>query len=162
VATAHLIHGYLGAGKTSFATHLEQAVRGMRFSVDEWYLRLYSGDAPAPHLEPAWWDRLYSLLRDLWPGLLQHGVDVILDFGFWTRSSRDEARALARAVGAENRLYAVVCSDEVARTRCLARNADPGASFVIHAEALEALRAKFEPVEPDETFELVDTTNSRR
>jgi hypothetical protein len=128
VATAHLIHGYLGAGKTSFAAHLEQAVGGMRLSADEWYLRLYSGDEPAPHLEPAWWDRVSSLL----------------------------------AVGAETRLYAVVCSDEVARTRCLARNADPGASFVIDAEAFDALRAKFEPVEPDEAFELVDTTNSRR
>ena len=63
VATAHLIHGYLGAGKTSFAVQLERAVGGIRFSADEWYLRLYSGNEPTAHLEPAWCDRLSSLLK---------------------------------------------------------------------------------------------------
>lgn len=162
VATAHLIHGYLGAGKTSFATHLERVVGGVRFSADEWYLRLYAGNEPTAHLEPAWWDRLSSLLNDLWPRLLEHGVDVILDFGFWTRRSRDVARALALAAGAETRLYAVVCTDEVAKARCLSRNADPDRSFSIDEAAFEALRAKFEPVGPDEVFDLVDTTRLGR
>lgn len=162
MATAHLIHGYLGAGKTSFAAHLERVVGGVRFSADEWYLRLYAGNEPTAHLEPASWDRLSSLLNDLWPRLLEHGVDVILDFGFWTRRSRDEARALALAAGAETRLYAVVCADEVAKTRCLGRNADPGRSFSIDEATFEALRAKFEPVGSDEAFDLVDTTRLGR
>ncbi|HKT83767.1 MAG TPA: AAA family ATPase [Solirubrobacterales bacterium] len=115
---------------------------------------------PTAHLEPAWWDRLSPLLNDLWPRLLEHGVDVILDFGFWTRRSRGQARALALAVGAETRLYAVVCADEVAKARCLSRNAHPGWSFSIGETAFEALRAKLEPVGPDEAFELVDTTRS--
>jgi predicted kinase len=99
-----------------------------------------------------------ALLKDLWPRLLERGVDVILDFGFWSRRSRDEARALARASGAETRLYAVVCDDDVALARCLARNAAGGWSFVIDEAALDALRAKFEPVAPDEAHEPVDTT----
>lgn len=57
-------------------------------------------------------------------------------------------------------LYAVVCADEVAKARCLSRNADPGRSFSIDEAAFEALRAKFEHVGPDEAFELVDTTRS--
>jgi hypothetical protein len=35
VPTVHLIHGYLGAGKTSFAVQLEPVVSGIRFSADE-------------------------------------------------------------------------------------------------------------------------------
>ena len=127
MATAHLVHGYLGAGKTSFAARLEPVVRGIRLSADEWYLRLYAGDAPTGHQEQASWDRLSTLLNELWPGLLAHGVDVILDFGFWTRHSRDEARALARAAGAEAKLYVVVCADDVAKARCL-----PPAPFKPH------------------------------
>jgi predicted kinase len=129
MATAHLIHGYLGAGKTSFAAHLEQVVGGIRFSVDEWYLRLYVGDEAPAHLEQAWWDRLSSLLDD---------------FGFWTRHSRDNARALALAAGAETKLYGVVCADEVAKARCLSRNPDRGRSFFIDETAFEVLRKKFE------------------
>lgn len=158
MATAHLVHGYLGAGKMSFAARLEPVVRGIRLSADEWYLRLYAGDAPTGHLEQASWDRLSTLLNELWPGLLAHGVDVILDFGFWTRHSRDEARALARAAGAQAKLYVVVCADDVAKARCLCRNVEEGRSFLIDEPAFAALRVKFEPVQPDEAFELVDTT----
>jgi predicted kinase len=158
VATAHLIHGYLGAGKTSFAAQLEQVVGGIHFSADERYLRLYAGDERTGHLEPTLWGRLSAVLNELWPRLLGQGIDVILDFGFWTRRSRDEARALARAVGAEAKLYAVVCAHDVAKARCLGRNAENGWSFLIDEAAFEALRVKFQPVEPDEAFDLVDTT----
>ena len=160
MATAHLIHGYIGTGKTSLAIHLERVVGGVRFSADEWYLRLYAGDEPTWHLDATWSDRLMALLDDVWPRLLAHGVDVVLDFGFWSRGSREAARILALGVGAETRLYAVVCADEVARARCLSRNADPGRSFVIDEAAFEALRVKFEPLGPDEVFDLVDTTEA--
>jgi len=38
--TAHLIHGYLGAGKTTFARQLERNIPAIRFSHDEWMVRL--------------------------------------------------------------------------------------------------------------------------
>ena len=53
------------------------------------------------------------------------------------------ARALARAVGAEAKLYAVVCAHDVAKARCLGRNAENGWSFLIDEAAFEALRVKF-------------------
>lgn len=160
MATAHLIHGYLGAGKTTLAVQLEQVGAGIRFSADEWYLRLYAASEPTAHLEQASWYRLSALLNELWPSLLVLGVDVILDFGFWSRRSRDEARALARAAGADVKLYAVVCADDVAQARCVSRDAQRQRSFLIDHAAFEALRSKFEPVEPDEAYELVDTTPS--
>jgi predicted kinase len=62
MATAHLIHGYLGAGKTSFAQMVERQVNGIRFSADEWYLHLYAGNEPTARLELAWWDRVLRML----------------------------------------------------------------------------------------------------
>jgi predicted kinase len=44
--TAHLIHGYVGAGKTTFARRLEQELPAIRFSHDEWMTRLYGDDPP--------------------------------------------------------------------------------------------------------------------
>jgi tRNA uridine 5-carbamoylmethylation protein Kti12 len=43
MATAHLIHGFLGAGKTTFARQLERELRAIRFSQDEWMANL-NGD----------------------------------------------------------------------------------------------------------------------
>jgi predicted kinase len=38
--TAHLIHGFLGVGKTTLARQLEQKIPAIRFSHDEWMTRL--------------------------------------------------------------------------------------------------------------------------
>jgi predicted kinase len=46
MATAHLIHGYLGAGKTTFARRLEEELPAIRFSHDEWMTNLYGDDPP--------------------------------------------------------------------------------------------------------------------
>jgi predicted kinase len=47
--TVHMIHGYLGAGKTTFARRLEQELPAIRFTHDEWMARLYGIDPPVEH-----------------------------------------------------------------------------------------------------------------
>jgi predicted kinase len=44
MATAHLIRGFLGVGKTMLARRLEQDIPAIRFSHDEWMTRLYGDD----------------------------------------------------------------------------------------------------------------------
>jgi predicted kinase len=57
MAKAHLIHGYLGAGKTTFARRLEQELRAIRFTHDEWMSRLY-GDDPSADMFPEYAERI--------------------------------------------------------------------------------------------------------
>jgi predicted kinase len=45
MATVHLICGFLGAGKTTFAKALAEQKSAIRFSIDELYLRLFA-DGP--------------------------------------------------------------------------------------------------------------------
>ena len=45
--TAHMIYGYLGVGKTTFASHLEARHGAVRFSNDEWMTRLYGQALPS-------------------------------------------------------------------------------------------------------------------
>ena len=47
-ATALLIHGYLGAGKTTLARRLEVEQAASRFTHDEWMRSLYDDDPPEP------------------------------------------------------------------------------------------------------------------
>jgi predicted kinase len=49
-ATAFLIHGYLGAGKTTLARRLEVEQAAIRFTHDEWMRSLYGDDPPETRL----------------------------------------------------------------------------------------------------------------
>lgn len=154
MATVHLVCGFLGAGKTTFAKALAERCSAVRLSVDELYLRLFA-DGPTYELDVQALDRLLGVLNDMWPAMVTAGVDVVLDFGFWRRAARDETRAKAQSLGAEARLHWLRCPDDVAVARCLARNGQPGA-FLISEQGFHELRARFEPPAADETAEVVD------
>jgi predicted kinase len=148
--TAHLIHGYLAVGKTTFARRLSLRTGAVLLSADEWYLRLYTDGTPTGHLDNELYRRLESQLDELWPQILSHGVDMVLDFGFWTRSLRDRTRRLATAAGATVVLHSVTCSEQIARQRLAARNEDPCGSFLIPDGAYDHLRSKFTALDADE------------
>lgn len=125
MAVAHLIHGWIGAGKTTFARRLEEDVRGIRLSIDEWYLGLFTDGSPTDVLDVTLESRLISRLDSFWPQILGGGIDVVLDFGFWQRAPRDRARDLARSVGADTKLYWVQCDEATALERVRRRHENP-------------------------------------
>ena len=153
--TAHMIHGYLGAGKTAFAQRLEQELPAIRFTHDEWMARLYGIDPPVEHFAD-YGSRVSAQIDSLWSRCLQLGLDVVLDLNFWTRRDRDATRMKARSLGAAVRLYRLTCPDEVAWRRIERRNASlGGSSLFIARNTFEVLRAKFEPLDPDEEWEEI-------
>lgn len=156
---AHLIHGYLAAGKTTFARRLSVETGAILLSDDEWYLHLYTDGTPTEHLDDVLYRRLRSQLDELWPQLLTRGVDVVLDFGFWRRADRDRARALATKASAAPVLYNVVCDEKTARRRLAERNADPAGSFLLQGAAYDHLRTKFEDLGDDEAYAVVETSH---
>lgn len=152
----HMVHGYLGAGKTTFSKRLEQELPAVRFSPDEWMVTLYGHDPPAEHFED-YLNRVFVITHDTWRKVTRAGVDVVLDFGFWSRRLRDETRGMAAELGATTRIYALRCAEETARRRCLARNLDLGGSLFIAPETFDVLRARFQPLAADEAHEVVTT-----
>jgi predicted kinase len=156
MATAHLIYGYIGAGKTTLARQLEQRCGAVRYSPDEWMTQLHGEDPPrdefAGHAA-----RIQSLIDEQWPRVLAAGVDVVLDFGFWSRTSRDEARRRVLELSASPRLYWVRCDRAAALARCRARNRELGGSLFIAEQTFESLEQRFQPLDADEPFELIDT-----
>lgn len=153
--TAHMIHGYLGAGKTTFARRLEQGLPAIRFTHDEWMARLYGVDPPAEHFAD-YSARVSAQIDLVWAHCLQLGLDVVLDLNFWTRRSRDAARTTAHALGAAVRLHRLTCPDDLAWRRIERRNASlDGSSLFIARNTFELLGARFEPLDADEEREEV-------
>jgi len=149
MATAHLIHGFLGAGKTTLAKRLESALPAIRFTHDEWMSGLY-GDDPPLELFSTYYQRVLDRIDLVWPRCLELGVDVVLDLNLWTRAHRDRTRSRAAAAGAEIKLYEIACSDEAAWARIEQRNRHLEGNLFISRATFDLLKTRFEPIEPDE------------
>ncbi len=149
MATAHLIHGFLGAGKTTFAKRLELELPALRFSHDEWMSRLFGEDPPADQFA-ALHERVWDLMAEVWMRCLRLDTDVVLDLGFWTLVERDHVREQVAATGARCRLYELNCPEPEAWARVEARNADLRGSLLITRNTFEVLKTQFEPLSDDE------------
>jgi predicted kinase len=112
--------GLPGAGKTTLAKQLAADRRAVRLTKDEWLWAL----GPNP------WDTATQgkVEHELWQlaqEILRLGLSVVLDFGLWARTERDEMRSAARSLGVGVELhYLNVPADELWR-RIDARNLQP-------------------------------------
>lgn len=139
----------MGAGKTTFARRLEREGRGLRFTHDEWMGRLYGDDPPADGFADRA-RRVSDLMEDNWSRCLTHGIDIILDSGFWLRAERDHVRARVAELGGRAVLYRLNCPDDLARRRVADRNRSMTGGLYIATATFDALRARFEPLSPEE------------
>jgi aralkylamine N-acetyltransferase len=148
--TVYLIHGLPGSGKTVFARKLATATGAVLLNHDAIRTAVFGFDPPKEGFEECT-ARIRELIWTLTEKFVRHGVDVILDHGFWSRAERDEARVRSRSFGADPHFYRMVCPDAIADARVLRRNeaADPGTLFVPPG-ALELFRARFQPMGADE------------
>jgi len=159
--TAHLLHGFAGAGKTTFARRLEQQRSAVRFTHDEWKHKLY-GENPTGAECADLFARVDGLIWQHALRLLDLGVDVILDHGFWSRQSRDQARWRVGDLGAQAVLYRIQCSQDEMERRVSRRTKDvPCDSLWINQAAVDEFKTRFEPLGSDEDHVEIDGTQNR-
>lgn len=150
-ADIHLLAGLNGAGKTTLAKKLAESLPGVRFSLDEWMLRLhglpFDDDRYAELAEGC-----RELIWDTAAQVLAAGVDVILDWNMWSRERRADAVRRARALGVRTQLHYLVVPLDVAVAQAGERN-DP-TSHRLTAESIAHMVELFEEPQPDEGFTL--------
>ena len=153
---AHIVVGFIGAGKTTFARKLEQQTRAIRFTKDEWMVRLLGNTPPQDTFEE--YDRrMASLATDMALKCLESGMDVIIDEGFWTREHREEIRQKVSNVRAIPRIYYLNVPLEIMKARTLRRTANPPIdSFTIDEESFNHYWKRFQPPDIDEECTVVE------
>jgi predicted kinase len=150
VPTLHLMVGLPCSGKTTLARQLEAQHSALRLTTDEWHTRLFGQDAGEQDHD-ARHEVLEALLWEVASRALVIGVDVILDFGCWARSERDDFRARTASLGAEFKIHYTHAPEDVLLERLAERNAClPEGVFWIPEASLKRWFRVFEPPSKEE------------
>ena len=128
--TLFLTVGLPGTGKTTAARRIEVDYGALRLTKDEWVRPLYGSENP-----PAAQDVIEGRLVQVGLRALELGVDVVLDFGLWSRDERSALRWIAHARGIPVRVVYLPIDYEEQRRRVSdrARN-EPGQFHLSDAE----------------------------
>jgi predicted kinase len=145
-AIVYLVVGLPGAGKTTRAKELEISAPALRLTPDEWQIALFGGQNP-----PDKRDLAEGKLIQLGMRAAELGINVVLDFGFWSTDERSALRWIASTVGARSRVVYLPVDREEQRRRVAGRfAATPDRTFPMTDAELDRWRAEFQPPDDDE------------
>ena len=148
--TLFLMVGLPGSGKTFQARELAEKRGALRLTPDDWALSIFGQDDR--HQEPGgmrWLleGRLIALAIDA----LRLRVDVILDFGLWSRDERSALRWMASSVGASCEIVYLPVEREVQWSRIQNRWKDtPEQTFPMAETELDSWKQHFQVPDADE------------
>jgi len=155
--TVYVLCGFIGAGKTTFARKLEERTGAVRITKDEWLIRLIGNDPTIDGYED-FDSKICGLSRDVAFQLVEKGIDVIIDEGFWAKEQRVALRRRIEGMGAEEVLYYLDTPIETIRERVARRSASPTKdSFRISRELLDHYLTYWQPPSEDEGYVLASS-----
>jgi len=150
MATLHLMVGLPCSGKSTLARTLEHEHSALRLTPDEWQIRLFGQDAEEPE-HNARHTLIETLQWEVASRLLTLGIDVILDYGFWTREEREDFRSRAKQLGASSEVHFLDVSEEELLRRLAHRNAQHSSqAFYIPEEMMKPWISIFQKPTSDE------------
>ncbi|MGI5894915.1 MAG: AAA family ATPase [Candidatus Merdivicinus sp.] len=159
MAVLHLMVGLPGSGKTTYARAHQNEWNAIVFTPDVWQIYLFGNDFHGAECSEEH-DRIHSRVEALiWmqaERLLQMGVNVVLDFGFWAKEERDDFRQRAQNLGADFQIHYMEASEEELLRRLELRNAhNEGDVFQISPADLKQWMMQFEEPDPAEISGII-------
>ncbi len=112
--------GRICSGKSTYAEELRKKHKGVLLSVDEITLALFGQNAGDKHDDYVERAEKYLFGKSL--EIIENGIDVILDWGFWQKAERDYARSFYKNHGVECEFHYIDISDEEWKRRIEKRN----------------------------------------
>lgn len=149
MTTLYLMVGLPCAGKTTKAKELENELRAIRLTPDEWHVSLFGHD-----IHESEHDQRHTLIEAmLWQlaaRALSLGTNIILDFGFWSKEERVDFRTRAKNLGAGSEIIFMDTDPEELIRRVKIRNQNlTDATHYIPEELMYTWISWFQ--RPDET-----------
>ena len=145
------------SGKTTLAKEIEKEYSALRLTPDEWHIQLghefgYGMDEAKEQLHNERHDAIEALMLSMATRVLILGVDVILDYGFWSKQERDEFKLFAKNLGVDVKIHYKDITEEELFKRLRNRNQQlPEGSYMIPKQKLKEWMQFFEPPQDDES-----------
>ena len=115
-----LICGKICCGKTTYAEKLCIENNAILLSVDEITLALFGQHCGDKHDEYVERTEKYLLNKSL--ELIENNINVVLDWGFWTKAERKAVKEFYKSRNIECELHYIDISDETWKSRLHKRN----------------------------------------
>ena len=149
MAKVFMMCGKICSGKSTHAKELREKYNAVILSVDEITLALFGQDAGEDH--DLYVQRAEEYLYGKSVEIVQSGINVVLDWGFWTKSERQFAREFYCSHGIDFEFRYISISDDEWYRRLKKRNADvlSGKTNAYYVD--DGLAEKFQSIfeEPD-------------
>ncbi len=141
----HMIVGSTGAGKTTYSMKLETALPAVRFSIDEWMMGLFWGDAPAD-ISFDWAyervERCGKIINETAARVVRANGQAVIDTAFTTAAERQAFYDWATAQDIPFHLHFIDVPKDIRWQRVQNRNAEKG-----DTHAMDVDRGMFDFVE---------------
>lgn len=121
MAKVILICGKICCGKTTYSEQIREKENAVILSVDEIMLSIFGQHAGEKHDEYANNTQKYLFNKSI--EFVNAGVNVILDWGFWTKVNRNKAKEFYKAHGINTEMHYIDICDETWKQRLAYRNA---------------------------------------
>ncbi|MBN3724523.1 AAA family ATPase [Burkholderia sp. Ac-20379] len=154
-AVLHMVCGKIASGKSTLMARLVGASRTVLVSEDKWIACLYPDEIHTLTDYASRAARMRAVLTEHIQALLATGISVVLDFPFNTASTRAWGHSLFQAVGCEHRLHYLDVSDEICKSRLMARNLSGEHPFHTSEEQYDQITRYFVPPAPGEGFNII-------
>ena len=147
-----LICGKLCCGKTTYAKRLAKEIQAVRLSCDDIMLSLFGKDLGDKHDEVTQRVQRFLLKQSL--EMLEAGVSVIVDFGFWRKAQREEFASLYAQHAIKPEWHYIDIDDETWRRNIAKRNAsvikDETLDYYVDEGLAKKCEQLFEKPKPEE------------
>ncbi len=154
-AKVTLLIGKVACGKTTFARNQEKSDGTVFLSVDELHLAVFGQNPTREEL-----DSSHAGCRNYLKGIalvfLKNNIDVNLDWGFWSKSSRNEISEYFSDLGYEVvRKYFDISLEVRLHRNVIRNNSNDIHSFKIEQKDIELFDSFFEEPDDDENCERI-------
>ena len=152
MAKVYLICGKICCGKTTYANKICAENNAVLLSVDEITLALFGQHCGDKHDEYVERTEKYLLNKSL--ELIKNNINVVLDWGFWTKAERKSVKRFYKSRNIECELHYIDISDEVWKLRLHKRNsavlANETSAYYVDDNLAEKFASIFELPSEDE------------
>lgn len=146
--------GKICCGKSTYAKQQRMKNNAVILSVDEITLALFDQNIGKKH--DAYVEKLEKYLFDKSVEIIETGINVILDWGFWTKEERTYARKFYQSRNIDCEIHFIDVNDEIWQERMQKRNRLILAGEINAYYMDEQLRQKVESIFESPTKDEID------